>query len=127
MEGLLITATNNLVSIGFIVASGYVLVKLVGDYQVHSVHRKIVAWSYDNERVRWTGGADTFEEWLKTLPDMALESPTHLAREAAIGANVIIRGSLSSDSIARLGLRLQQTWGYRINAEKERRAAARRG
>ncbi len=127
MEGLLVTAMNNLVSIGVVTGTGYILVKLVGDYQVRSTHRKIVAWGYDSKRIQWTGGAETFEDWLKGLPDSALESPTHLAKEAAVGANIIIHGSLSTDSVARLGVRLQQTWGYMISIEKERRAAARRG
>jgi len=125
MESFFYTTVHNLTFIGMMVLAGYILVKLGDDYQVRSRHKKIVAWSYDNQRVRWTGGADSFEEWLKTLPDIALESPTHLAREAAIGANVRIIGSLSDDSIARLGLRLQESWKYRINAERERRSVAR--
>lgn len=125
MEGLIATATNNLLSVGVIVATGYLVAKLVADLQVWSVHRKIVAWGYDNERVRWTGGANSLEDWFRSLPDIALESPAHLAKEAAIGANIIIRGSLSDDSIARLGLRLQKSWGYLVRIEKERRAADR--
>ncbi|MBT9134846.1 MAG: hypothetical protein DDT34_01536 [Firmicutes bacterium] len=126
MEGLLDTVTNNLTSFGLIAVGGYAIVKLVGDYEVWSTHRKLMTWGHDRERIKRTSGADTLKDFFMELPSLALESPTHLAIEVAAGANMAIRGRLSDASIARLGTRLQKSWDYLIRIEKERRRAGSR-
>lgn len=122
---LVTTFTNNIGTLGVIVLGGYLAVKLFEDFQVRSTVSKIVRWSEDDNQVRHLAGHESFKQWLVSLPDAALEDSSRLAKEAAIGANIELRGSLSAASVARVGLRLQETWSHRIRIEKDRRHSQR--
>jgi len=111
--------------LGIVVVGGYLAVKLFEDSQVRSTVSKIVRWSEDDSQVRHLAGHASFNQWLVSLPDVALDDSSRLAKEAAIGANIELRGSLSATSVARVGLRLQEAWGHRIKIERDRRYSQR--